>query len=63
MIINWSMSPDRFRRDLLLSVNLPTDLVNENWKDLSEGERNRINKALAELCKGKPVPRIYQFTR
>ena len=57
------MSPDWFLRDLLLSINLPTDLVNEEWKDLSEGERKRINKRLAELCRGRTRPQIYEFTR
>ena len=57
------MSPDWFLRDLLLSVNLPTDLVNEEWKDLTEGEQKRLNKALADLCVGRTVPQIYRFTR
>lgn len=63
MSLNWSMSPDWFLRDLLLSIHLPTDLVNEEWKDLSEGERKLINRRLAELCHGRTRPQIYEFTR
>ncbi len=63
MSINWTMSPDWFRRDLLLSVGLPTDLVNDDWKNLSEGSRERLNKRLAELCQGRTVPQILEFTR